>query len=296
MATGTQNELYGNPNFRPIKVRDSLQFVRGNTSAFSHEGGENGVATVVGPNSTPGAHPNAPFAVGAYTAFSAAYVPGNIRSIDAEILFNYPVYDERLGGGGVSIQTNPFPLGAPTNAAAASIASVRGAIIIGGTYTSTSDSSGKTGTAKVDPSVTVATSIIKGYLYGVQGKIVVRGTLATTNGEYSAALQGQLDLSAAVAVTSPLSALWLDLGATASAAVISAPTQVNAINITNTTAAVIHSALSFNGNAMNLFDVNDLAAGGQHFFQHTGAGLGTITTSYLVVVVNGATYHLPLYQ
>ena len=286
MATGTQNSMYSNENFRPLKVRDALQFVRGNVAPFAHEGSEVGVASVVGPNSTPGAHPNVPFVVGAFLGLGAQFVPGNIRPIDSEILLNFP-HEQ-----GISIQTNPFPLGAPTNAAAASIASVRGAITIGGTYTG---AAAGTGTAGVDPTVTVATSVIKGFLYGVQGKIIVRGSLATTNGEYSAALQGQLDLSAAVAVTSPLQALWLDLGATASAAIIAAATHINAITITNTTAAVVNSLLQVTANATYLFDVTDLAAGGQHFYQHTGAGLGSIGTDYLVVLVNGAVRHIPLY-
>src|ERR1035437_3588564 len=141
MATGTQNEIYSKANFRPLKVRDTLQFLRGNTSPFAHEGSEAGVFTVVGPSSTPGAYPNTPFVVGVFTAFSAQYVPGNIRPIDSEIIFNYPHADER-GGTGVSIQTNPFPLGAPTNAAAASIAAVRGGITIGGVYTTNAAGTG----------------------------------------------------------------------------------------------------------------------------------------------------------
>lgn len=286
MATGKQNEIYSNANFRPVKVRDSIQFNRGNVAPFAHEGSEAGVSAVVATTSNPGAYPNTPFVVGVFTAFSAQFVPANIRPIDSEILFNY------APEAGVSIQANPFPLGAPTNAAAGSIASVRGAITIGGVYTGADAGSG---TSKTDPSVLTATRIIKGFLYGVQGKIIVRGSLATTSGEYSAALQGQLDLSAAVGVTSPLQALWLDLGATASAAIISAPTHINALTVTNTTAAVINSALLFIGNAANLFDVTDLAAGGQHFYQHTGAGLGTIGTDYLVVMVNGVAKHIALY-
>jgi hypothetical protein len=162
---------------------------------------------------------------------------------------------------------------------------VRGGITIGGTYTT---NAAGTGTAGEDPSVTHATSIIKGYLYGVQGKIIVRGSLATTNGEYSAALQGQLDLSAAVAVTSPLSALWLDMGATASAAIISAPTNINAITITNTTAAVIHSVLSFNGNAAYAMDLS----GGT--FVAAGASGGS-NSANLVVLINGTAYKIQLF-
>ena len=283
MSTGTQNQIYSNPNFRPLHVRDAILYERGNVAAFAHEGSESGVATVVGANSNPGAHPNTPFVVGVLTAFGAQFVPGNIRPIDSEILFNFPFPDER-GGSGVSIQTNPFPLGAPTNAAAASIAAVRGAITIGGTYTSVNNTPS-------DPTVTQATTIIKGYLYGVQGKFIVRGSLATSNGEYSAALQGQLDLSAAVAVTSPLSALWLDMGATASAAIIAASTKINAINITNTTAAKIHSALSFNGNATYAFDLNDLS--GNTFFV-AGASGGS-NNANLVVFINGTAYKIQLY-
>jgi hypothetical protein len=292
MATGTQNEIYSNANFRPVRVRDSIQFLRGNVAPFAHEGSEAGVSAVVATTANPGAYPNTPFVVGVFTAFSAQFVPANIRPIDSEILFNYPVTpDERGGGLGVQIQTNPFPLGAPTNSAAGSVAAVRGAITIGGVYTGADAGSG---TSKTDPSVLIATTISAGYLYGVQGKMIVRGTL-NAGGNYSAALQGQLDLSAAVLVGSPLQALWLDMGATASANIISIPIHINAITITNTTAAVINSALLFIGNAANLFDVTDLAAGGQHFYQHTGAGLGTIGTDYLVVVVNGVTKHIALY-
>ena len=289
MATGKQNPIYGNPNFRPLKVRDTLQFVRGNVSGFAHEGSENGVQTVIGPNTTPGGSPDVPFVIGVFSAMSEAAQPGNIRAIDSELLFNY--------AGSTFVAVNPTgidgnPTSANQNASPTSIAAVRGAITIGGTYTG---ATAGTGTAGVDPSRTTATTITGGFLYGVQGKLIVRGTLATTNGEYSAAVQGQLDLSAAVAVTSPLQALWLDMGATASSAIIAAPTNINAATILNTTAAVINSPLLVIANATYLFDVTDLAAGGQHFYQHTGAGLGTIGTDYLVVHVNGAVRHIPLY-
>lgn len=144
-------------------------------------------------------------------------------------------------------------------------------------------------------SIAAPTTITVGYLYGVQGKVVVQGTLATTGGEYSAGVQGQVDLSVAVGITSPLSALWLDMGATASAAIIAAPTKVNAVVITNTTAAVINALFQATANASYLFDVTDLSAGGAHFYHNSGSGLGSIGTDYLTVLVNGAIRHLALY-
>jgi hypothetical protein len=60
------------------------------------------------------------------------------------------------------------------------------------------------------------------YLYGVQGKIIVKGTIANTggNGIIVAGLQGQLDISGITALSSPLTAGWFDIGAAASAALI----------------------------------------------------------------------------
>ena len=114
-------------------------------------------------------------------------------------------------------------------------------------------------------SIAAPTTFAAGFLYGVQGKVVVQGTISSAN--YVAALFGQLDLSTAVGVTGgPVTALWLDMGATASAAIIASPSSINALTITNTTLAVIHAVLSFNGNATYLFDV----AGASQFY-HTGA-------------------------
>jgi len=288
MATGTQNKIYSNQNFRPLKIRDVFQFVRGNVSGFAHEGSETGAASVIGPNSTPGGSPDVPFVIGVFSAMSEAAQPGNIRAIDSELLFNYP--------GSVAVEVNPTGIdGQPTagnqNTAATSIASVRGAITVGGTYTG---ATAGTGTAGVDPSRTTATTITAGFLYGVQGKLIVCGTI-NAGSNVSAGLQGQLDLSAAVAITSPVAALWLDMGATASAALISAPTYVNAIAVYNTTAAVINSAFQVIANATYLFDVTDLSQGGSHFYNHSGSGLGSIGTDYLVVLVNGVPKHIPLY-
>jgi hypothetical protein len=284
MSTGTQNKIYtGKP---PLHVRDAMLFERGNVSGFAHEGSEVNAAGVIGPNSTPGGSPNTPFVIGVFSAMSAAAQPGAIRAIDSELLFNY--------AGSTFVAVNPTSIdGQPTaanqNASPTSIASIRGAITIGGTYTG---ATAGTGTAGVDPSRTTATTITGGYLYGVQGKIIVRGTLATTSGEYSAALQGQLDLSAAVGVTSPLSALWLDMGATASAAIIAAATHVNVVNITNTTNALVHAIFGVTANAAFFMDLGDLAFGGQNWAVAKTAGANGAMA--LKVFVNGSTWYIPL--
>jgi hypothetical protein len=211
----TQNPIYSNQNWRPLKVRDSFQFVRGNISGFAHTGSESGTLGVIGPNSTPGAHPDVPFVIGVYSAYGAAAQPGNLRAVDSELLFNYP--------GSTSITVNPTGIdGTPTtpNTASSSIVAVRGAITIGGIYTG---ATAGTGTAVVDPSRTTPTTIVgSSYLYGVQGKVVLNGGLANTggNGIIVTGLQGQLDISHTTVISSPLTAGWFDIGASASAALI----------------------------------------------------------------------------
>ena len=143
-------------------------------------------------------------------------------------------------------------------------------------------------------SISALTTFASGFLYGVQGKLVVQGTISSAN--YAAAVQAQLDLSAAVGVTGgPVQALWVDMGSSASAAVISAPTKLNIATLTNTTNAIIHACIQVVANASYLFDVTDLSYGGSNFYVHSGSGLGSIGTDYLVVLVNGVPKHIPLY-
>ena len=287
MATGTQNPIYGNPNFRPLKVRDTLQFVRGNVSGFAHEGGENGTATVIGPNTTPGGSPDVPFVIGVFSAMSEAAQPGNIRVIDSELLFNYP--------GSTAIAVNPTgidgnPTSANQNTAANSIAAIRGAITVGGTYTG---ATAGTGTAGVDPSRTTATTITQGFMYGVQGKITARGTIAIGSG-FNAALFGQFDTSAStVVLTSGYNAaLVLDMGATSH---LASSTVLDGQVILNTTACLINSAIRVIANATQLFDITDLNGGGPHF-ANTSAAIPTTSGGQLKVLVNGVVRYIPLYS
>jgi hypothetical protein len=157
-------------------------------------------------------------------------------------------------------------LSATTTAVSGSVVGVRGNTII---------ASGSTVTA--------------GYLYGAQGKLTIKGTLNTTNGEYAAGLVAQLDLSAATSLTGSLQALWVDMGATA----VAGATVCNAVSITNTTSKVIHSVLNVVADATYFADITDLSYGGAHFFV-SGASGGS-NSANLLVKVNGTAYKIQLY-
>ena len=161
-------------------------------------------------------------------------------------------------------------------------------------YAGSTTVTGSVAAVRGNTTIASGTTISAGYIYGSQGKVTVQGTLGSVASDYSAALVGQLDLSVAVGITSPLSALWLDAGATASAAIIAAPTKVNMMEITNTTNAIIHSILQVEANASYFADVSDLAYGGAHWI--VASAPGTIRNLYLKCLVGGVEYHIPLYN
>lgn len=170
------NQVYGNQNFRPLHIRDTFLFLRGNVKGFETQGGETGTSAVVGANSNPGGFPDVPCVIGVYSCFGEATQPGNIRSIDVEHLFNFAGTTDITSGQ--------------------SISAIRGAQTHAETTAFGSGSANE-------------------YSYGVQGKINIATSVNISAG-FAAALFGQLDTSNANAaiVSGYVSALHLDMGAT----------------------------------------------------------------------------------
>ena len=171
---------FSTPAWNPLAIRNNYLFVRGNVAGFETQGGEKGVNSIVGPNHNPGGYPDSPAVIAVAIGFGAATQPGNIRAIDSELLCNFA--------------------GNTTVTSGQALVAIRGCVSIAA------------------PTTLIGSS----YLYGSQGKIIIQGTLANTggNGIIAAGVVGQLDISAAVALSSPLTAGWFDVGASASAAVV----------------------------------------------------------------------------
>jgi len=136
--------------------------------------------------------------------------------------------------------------------------------------------------------VDTGTVITSGWLEGVTGKFTLKGTLNNTHSEYCAALLGQLDVSAATALTAgALSMLWLDAGGSAvSASILNA---VQAITITNSTQSALQSVLWVDANATYFMFLDDRGSGWLD-----SSAIGTYSKR-LKVHVNGTTYYIPLY-
>lgn len=130
----------------------------------------------------------------------------------------------------------------------------------------------------------------QGFLYGVQGKAIVQGTIVGGSA-FITALFGQLDTSGASAVVTSgyVSALHLDMGATS---ILASSAFVNAQTVTNTTQCLINSVLKVIANATYFMDLSESNLTGNWIVGTTGStAAGT-----LKVLVNGAVRYIQLFS
>jgi hypothetical protein len=155
------------------------------------------------------------------------------------------------------------------------------------------DGTGSVAAVRGNATVDTGSTLQTGYLYGVQGKLTIKGTIDTTHSEYQAALAGQLDVSAAAAAFTAgnLAILWLDTGDNTGAAF--SLNSVDAIKITNTGAganSVLNSILQLDAQANFLID----APGYASTYMKSGASGGS-NSQNLKVRIGGTTYYIQLY-
>ncbi|MGD0039104.1 MAG: hypothetical protein ABSE84_01595 [Isosphaeraceae bacterium] len=138
-----------------------------------------------------------------------------------------------------------------------------------------------------------ATTVASGYEYGVQGKLILQGTLNNGSG-FNAGIFGQVDTSNAnFAHTSGyLAPIMGDFGATANLA-----TDANAYMeaLLNTTACLIHSVFQVEARASYLMDITDDPTGGYGAQYCVAAQASGLASMKLKVHVKGTDYYIPLY-
>ncbi len=153
---------------------------------------------------------------------------------------------------------------------------------------------GSIAAARGNLTISSSTTVTAGYLYGVQGKLTLQGTINVTTGEASAGLVGQLDCSAATAITSvgdSLSMCWLDAGAASAVAL----TKVSALTITNSIASKPLNAIINIPLADAQFFLVSQDSADSRWSADPGASGKTFQNVGLKVKCNGTTYWLPLY-
>lgn len=207
-----------------------------------------------------------------------------------------PYYDDVRLGGPDGLRY-PFELGkgtfvcTPDNplsvAAQPTYRAVNSWVTLG--YAGSTAVTGSVASVRGNTTIAAATTLSNGFVYGAQGKVTIAGALTTPN--YVAALIGQLDTSAAGSLgTTPLSAIWADMGATSTAATA---TGADILKLTNTTNTAINSAIYVNANATFFADITDIGYGGVHFVVGTTAATAA---GALKIKVGGATRYIQLYS
>jgi len=124
------------------------------------------------------------------------------------------------------------------------------------------------------------------FLYGTQGKVTVSSGGAI-NGADVSGLVGQLDLSNGGNTSGQVSAVWADLGATASGSM----TQTYLIRATNTTNATIQDAIHIYAKATNAFSLENNGSAMIDATSHGSTAAGRIAIS-----VNGAQRYLHVFS
>jgi hypothetical protein len=135
------------------------------------------------------------------------------------------------------------------------------------------------------------------FIYGVQGKLIASGTLAS--GQFQAGVFGQLDIHAATINGGQLAPIWGDWGT--SSGTLSSQTGLYGLAMTNTTAAVLEGQIYLYGGATNLLYLNTNAGlSGTTYFKAAGTGASSwgyasyaAATEVLQISVNGTTYYVP---
>lgn len=120
---------------------------------------------------------------------------------------------------------------------------------------------------------TVASSNVSaGFLYGVQGKMIVGGTLSGS--VWAPAVFGQLDISAATLSGGQIACLWGDAGTSGATATVA---NFNMIRLTNTTNTTANAMISSYGKASFWMD-GQLNGSAWYATSGTGAGSAGDTT------------------
>lgn len=206
-----------------------------------------------------------------------------------------PYYDDVRLGGPDGLRY-PFEIGKGTFvctpdgtlsvAAQPTYRAVNSGVTLG--YAGSTAVTGSVVSVRGNTTIAAATTLSNGFVYGTQGKVTIAGALTTPN--YVAALIGQLDTSAAGSLgTTPLSAIWGDMGATSTAATA---TGADILKLTNTTSTIINSAIKVVANASYALDITDLAYGGAHFVVGTTA---STASGCLKVLINGVAKYIQLF-
>lgn len=170
---------------------------------------------------------------------------------------------------------------------------VRSALTLTPTSTVSVTGGGSLAGVRGEITLTAAKSFTDGFLYGVQGKFTMNGTMAEVSAARATGVLGQVDLSTGTLTAGQVSAVWGDLQGNPT---LTVNDQVYVGRFTNSMSAG-KKAQAFQlmyGAADFFFEAS--ADGGSADWAVISAGTYSTADGYLLVNVYGTSYRIPLFS
>ena len=134
--------------------------------------------------------------------------------------------------------------------------------------------------------ITAAKSFTEGFLYGVQGKSIVNGTIAEGSAARVVGVLGQVDMASGTLTAGQVSGLWADIQMTSPT--LTSHAELNALRVTNSGGSNINALGFFYGKSDYLFQIGEPTAS----FVSTGAATPSGTMKKLKVNVGGTDLYI----
>lgn len=185
---------------------------------------------------------------------------------------------------GVTLASNTI-----TSTTAATTRYVQSSVTLTPASTFSVTGGGSIAAVRGDVTLSSSKTFTDGFLYGVQGKFTLNGTMNETSAARIVGVLGQLDLASGTVTDGQVSAIWADMQGTSPT--LTDPSQINVLRVTNSTSSTLNAMAFFYGQSTYLFTCGRDGGTPTYF----GASAPTSLAKSLKIDVGGTTYYIGLY-
>ena len=141
-----------------------------------------------------------------------------------------------------------------------------------------------------DITLSASKTFTDGFLYGVQGKFTLNGTMNETSAARICGVLGQVDLASGTVTDGQVSAVWADMQATSPT--LTDPSQINVLRVTNSTSSTLNAMAFFYGQSSYLFTCGRDGGDPTYF----GTAAPSSLAKSLKVKIGSTDYYIGLYS
>ncbi len=241
---------------------------------------DNDVATQINDNFT---------SVGSGGSFASPVITGTVTGGAS---YTAPTLTAPVVTGGATLAGTVAETNTVTSTTVATTRYLQSSLTLTPTSTISVTGGGSLAGVRGDITLTAAKSFTDGFLYGVQGKCILAGTMAEVSAARATGILGQIDFSTGTLTAGQVSAIWGDLQGTPT---LTVNDQLYVARFTNSMATGKKAqAFQFMYGAADVF-LEASADGGSADWGVIGAGTYSSADGYLKVNIFGTAYRMPLF-